>query len=571
MLYLLKIEKNADMDLCIWYNEKGLTGEIETKGMRNMDKYTVLLVDDEEEVIQVIMKKIDWGELGLSVIGYASNGVKALELVEEFQPDIVMTDIKMPYMDGMELSQQIKREFPATKILIFTGFDEFEYAKEAVHLEVEEYILKPVNAAELKEVFIQVKNKLDQEISEKRSVEVLQRYYMESLPVLRANFYSTLIEGRIQENELPKYLQDYQIAFAGPLFCCLVIHTSSRQVPEGMNPLLLDTSVRKQAEERLGEKWRAKSFSYLGNTVMIVQFEEEWQVADLTDECDRFCRYARRMIGAVVTVGVGKVCRDVLELAKSYIGAREAVSYRAIYGASRAVNIREIDPQETAGGNPTDDTKLGELFKRICLGSEQEVREAADRYLAKNSFPAQSLQGHQIAIMELVSGLYRFSANHDISMEAFGKRVDDLYRTFLDLEPEALRERLIDICLSLHEQMIRARSMSTQSFVTKAKEYVQTHYFEAELSLDTVCRELGVSNSYFSTVFKKEVGKSFIGYLTEYRMEQALRLLLETNDKSYTIAKSVGYTDPNYFSYVFKRQFGVSPSKYRTEYAGSER
>ena len=266
-----------------------------------------------------------------------------------------------------------------------------------------------------------------------------------------------------------------------------------------------------------------------------------------------------------------QVCRDVLELAKSYIGAREAVSYRAIYGASRAVNIREIDPQETAGGNPTDDTRLGELFKRICLGSEQEVREAADRYLAKNSFPAQSLQGHQIAIMELVSGLYRFSANHDISMEAFGKRVDDLYRTFLDLEPEALRERLIDICLSLHEQMIRARSMSTQSFVTKAKEYVQTHYFEAELSLDTVCRELGVSNSYFSTVFKKEVGKSFIGYLTEYRMEQALRLLLETNDKSYTIAKSVGYTDPNYFSYVFKRQFGVSPSKYRTEYTGSER
>ena len=116
-----------------------------------------------------------------------------------------------------------------------------------------------------------------------------------------------------------------------------------------------------------------------------------------------------------------QVCRDVLELAKSYIGAREAVSYRAIYGASRAVNIREIDPQETAGGNPTDDTRLGELFKRICLGSEQEVREAADRYLAKNSFPAQSLQGHQIAIMELVSGLYRFSANHDISMEAFGK------------------------------------------------------------------------------------------------------------------------------------------------------
>ena len=123
LLYLLKIEKNADMDLCIWYNEKGLAGEIETKGMRNMDKYTVLLVDDEEEVIQVIMKKIDWGELGLSVIGYASNGVKALELVEEFQPDIVMTDIKMPYMDGIGIIPADQaRVFRQQRFLIFTGF-----------------------------------------------------------------------------------------------------------------------------------------------------------------------------------------------------------------------------------------------------------------------------------------------------------------------------------------------------------------------------------------------------------------------------------------------------------------
>ena len=139
-----------------------------------MDIYTVLLVDDEEEVIQVIMKKINWEGLGFSVIGYATNGVKALEMVEEFQPDVVMTDIKMPYMDGMELSGRIKTELPATKILLFTGYDEFEYAKEAVHLEVEEYILKPVNSIELTNVLTQVKIKLDQEISEKRNVATLE-------------------------------------------------------------------------------------------------------------------------------------------------------------------------------------------------------------------------------------------------------------------------------------------------------------------------------------------------------------------------------------------------------------
>ena len=123
-----------------------------------MDKYTILLVDDEEEVIQAIIRKINWEELGFSVVGYADNGIKALEMIEESQPDVVMTDIKMPYMDGMELCSHIRREYPAMKIVLFTGFDEFEYAKEAVHLEVEEYILKPVNSVELINIH-KVKNK----------------------------------------------------------------------------------------------------------------------------------------------------------------------------------------------------------------------------------------------------------------------------------------------------------------------------------------------------------------------------------------------------------------------------
>ena len=100
-----------------------------------MSKYTLLLADDEEEVIQIIIKKMDWDALGFSVVGYAGNGVKALEMVEEYQPDVVMTDIKMPYMDGIELTRQIKDRYPETKILVFTGFDEFEYARESVHME----------------------------------------------------------------------------------------------------------------------------------------------------------------------------------------------------------------------------------------------------------------------------------------------------------------------------------------------------------------------------------------------------------------------------------------------------
>ncbi|MDY4670053.1 MAG: response regulator [Oliverpabstia sp.] len=536
-----------------------------------MDKYTVLLVDDEEDVIQVIMRKIDWEGLGFLVVGHATNGVKALELLEEYQPDVVMTDIRMPYMDGMELSKRIRSEYPGTKILLFTGFDEFEYAKEAVHLEVEEYILKPLNSQELTKVFTRLKGKLDQEISEKRNVETLKNYYMDSLPLLQTNFYSTLIEGRIHQEELQKYLTDYQISLPGPYYCCLVIHTSSSQVPENMNPLLLSTSVQKQAMERLGEKWHGKCFSYLGKTILILQLSDENELTELTDECDRFCKYAQRIIGAYVTVGIGKLCSNILELSESYSGAREAVSYRVLYGAVRAISITEIAPQELNETGVNGDEELAHLFKVIRLNEKEDIIQAVNKYCIHISLTEKSLQHHYMNVMELVSGLSRFALNNEILVEDFSGDMGKMYAALLEMEPEALKKWLIDISLSFREQLITARNRSTRSLVERAKEYIYNNYGDEELSLDSICETLGVSNSYFSTVFKKETGNSFIGYLTDYRMDRASRLLIETNEKSYIIARSVGYTDPNYFSYVFKRRFGVSPSKYRTEHMDGEK
>ena len=537
---------------------------------RKMSQYTLLLVDDEEEVIQVIMHKVPWETLGFSVIGHANNGVKALEMVEEFQPDVVMTDIRMPYMDGLELCSCIRQKYPATHILLFTGFDEFEYAKEAVHLEIEEYILKPSNASELENVFAKLKEKMDQEISEKRSVAVLQEYYMNSLPQIQANFYSTLIEGRIHEDELDKYLDNYQISFEGPLFCCLVIHVSKTNAPKDMDERLLMPSVDKQAREQLAVKWAAKSFTYLDNTVMIVQLKDENELPELTDECDRFCKYMHRIIGAVVTIGVGQACQNIIDLPQSYSSAKEAVSYRVLYGGERAINIREIIPQKRELQAVDSDSELSELLKMISLGSEKEILEAIEAYLDKIYVRSRSLQEHQIAVMELISALYRFAANNDMEFDEGTAVITGEYSKLINMEKDVLKQWLSRHCLQLHERMQSARDSSTQSLIRKAKEYVHNHYQDEGLSLDDVCETLGISNSYFSSVFKKDTGNSFIGYLTEYRMEKAARLLIETTEKSYMIAKSVGYTDPNYFSYVFKRQYGVSPSKYRSEYVKGE-
>lgn len=534
-----------------------------------MHTYSVLLVDDEEEVIQVILRKIQWEHLGFSVIGYANNGLRALELMEEHQPDVVITDIKMPYMDGLELAGQIRAGYPAARILILTGFDEFEYAREAVHLEVEEYVLKPVNSVELSEVLIRLKTKLDQEIQEKRSREVLRRYYEESLPFLQANFYTTLIEGRIQREDLEKYVRDYQISFSGRYYCCLVIHTSAAQVPEDIQPVLLSLSVQKQAEKYLGDPWGIKSFSYLGNTVFIAQLSDENAVSELTDECDRFCKYAGRILGAVVAVGVGRVCTDLLDLSQSYIDARAAVSYRVIFGSSRAINMKEIEPRNRRRMAFPCEMELIKLFKAVRLQEGIDLRQAVNHYLDQNVFDTLSLPQYQVSVMELVSALYRFAADNDIVIEDLSGNLKELYSRLLDLETEAVRTWFQGVCAALHESLIMVQNNTTHTLVDKAKQYIESHYGDEDLSLDRICQILGVSNSYFSTVFKKETGDSFVGYLTDYRMDRAARRLIHSNDKSYVIAKEVGYGDPNYFSYVFKRKYGVSPSKYRQGYEKS--
>ena len=191
-----------------------------------MNKYKVMLVDDEEDVIQVIIHKMDWEKLGFVVQGYAHNGLEALEMAEEEQPDVVMTDIKMPFMDGLELSRRLKEQYPTIKIIIFSGFDQFEYAKEAIRLEAEEYILKPIDAEELRSVFERIHTALDQEFDEKQNINMLKNYYMESLPILQENFYTALIEGREPANTLSRDMMDYQISLEGPYFAVVILHNS---------------------------------------------------------------------------------------------------------------------------------------------------------------------------------------------------------------------------------------------------------------------------------------------------------------------------------------------------------
>ena len=535
---------------------------LEQRGIR-MEQYKVILVDDEAEVIDIMEAKIRWSELGFEVVGSAKNGVKALELVEKLQPDVVLTDIRMPYMDGLELSRKLNQDYPNIYIILCTGFDEFEYAKEAVHLDIKEYLLKPISAAELSESLMRLKENLDKEREEKLNVRKLENYFQESLPALQSNLFISLMEGRVSEEDYARFSAAYQVNMKGPLFCCIVFHTSENHVPEGMNPLLLSMSVEREIRQRLVEKWHCKEFLYLGNTVLIMEMGSEEQMVPITDECDRFCRWAYRVMGAVVTAGIGTVCDNLFNINLSYEGAREAVSYRVLYGTQRAINIREIVPKEQATLSLLEEGRMHDLFRAIRVGNPEKIEEAVQKEIQKIHKHTVTIGQYHLAAMETVSNFYKFCANNSLDFNEIAGNVPNLYEKVPQMDESSLTLWMNEMARMISEELKTARNSTSHRLVTEAQLLVREKYMDASISLDVVCSILGVSNSYFSSVFKKETGKSFISYLTDYRMDIAEELILSGETKSYKVAEKVGYLDANYFSYVFKKRFGVSPSKYR--------
>ena len=180
-----------------------------------MGLYKIMLVDDEEEVRKSIIKKIDWADAGFEVVGDAENGEEALEKLEALEPDVVVTDIRMPYMDGLTLTEKIHQRHPSIKVVIFSGYDDFEYAQRAIKLNVTEYILKPVNVEEMTAILKKIRKNLDEEIEMRRDVDIVRERYVASLPVMREHFLNNLVGGGLTAEAAEEKLKEYELDLAG--------------------------------------------------------------------------------------------------------------------------------------------------------------------------------------------------------------------------------------------------------------------------------------------------------------------------------------------------------------------
>ena len=524
-----------------------------------MELYRVLLVDDEEDIREGISRKMDWLGLGFSLVGEAANGQDALELAESLRPDVILTDIKMPFMDGLELCRILTDRLPAARFVVFSGFDAFEYAKQAIQMNVVEYILKPINADELSAVLRRLKNQLDRERAERRNVELLRSRYTENLPVLRELFYANLLDGHIEPGTERERAARLDIDLQGEEWAVGLAYIGSDR-----RDALSTLSVQKLLEESLTAD-RCKLSLYNDWVAVIVSLTESFTIYDLIRVLDRVCTLAASYLGLTLTVGVGAPCKELSGMARSAAEARTALEYRSMVGRGQVIYIGDLEPD---GGQVLTFEEADErtLTAAVRLGSEQEVRDAAAALAGKIREANPSAGQYNLFLMELVTHLMKMTRRSGVGVEeVFGTGFS------LPIQDSALPslEELEDWCaeryLRLRTLIRRRQTDSAGQTVETAKEYIRQHYAESDLSVEKLCAYLHLSSTYFSTLFKRETGTSFTAYVTTVRMEAAAEAIRGTEEKTYLIAQRCGYEDPNYFSYVFKRHFGVTPTKYRSE------
>ncbi|TXK78392.1 response regulator [Paenibacillus sp. N3.4] len=551
--------------------------------------YKLLLVDDESDVREGVVREVNWEAIGFEVIETAENGREALEMVEKLLPDVVVTDIQMPFMNGLQLAEAIRERFPTIKIIILTGHDEFEYAQKAIKLHIDEYVLKPFSAQEIVNALCKVKEQIQEEVAHRENVELLKEHYRKSMPVLKENFLATLMSRKLPRDEVREKAGNYGIELSGNSFVVAVVSIDGVMIHE--DDLENRTELLKSVSLKYSEDQALKYFALLNITeeiankrnlglvfmhndqVVVLVCKESGSKDEALQETMKTLEEVRQSVEKYlkfsVTIGIGSVMKDVTKVSYSHEDAVLALDYRLILGNNRIICIDDVERRNVEKVR-FDDVKEHELTRCIKVGTNQEIKETIDE-LFQGIEGGVSVKDYQIYLLEILTCILKAAKDSNLNVdEVFG----DNFIPFTEINKftslEAAKHWLVELCASMMNHIATDRQYTYKNLVEMAKEYTKSHYHEGDITINKVCGHLHISAGYFSSIFKKEAKMTFVNYLNHIRMEEAKELLRSTDMKALEIAEKVGYADANYFSFSFRKNVGVSPKEYRNSSKGAQ-
>ena len=539
----------------------------------------IFLAEDEVVVRETIKRMIPWEELGFELVGEAADGEMALPLLIRQQPDLLITDIKMPFMDGLTLARLAKKEIPGLKVVILSGYDDFNYAKQAIGIGVEDYLLKPITKNALIERLSEIRSRYEHEKTQKEYYEKFQREMQAYDKNSSRDFFEALVGGSMDMMEVYKRAEKLGLDIVAEAYNVLIFtmncdedFSGQRDEYSSWEAESLELLENFFAGHSSAMLFRSNIFSY----GVLLKGQRE-TIEENTRACvDEIRKILSRQDGRREWfLAVGQSVERLSQIQKSYHTASRAFSQRYLYDEN-ILYYDEMETMEHPGGQAeTEDNAYLQkvdvnalnpaiLQKFLSNGLQEETENfVKDYFYAIGQEPMESLVFRNYVILNVRFSVISFikglgcdtnemeSADTEEVLAESGKNMESAI---------AYAKKMISQAIEIRDQNSGNKN---RSILKTAVDFIDSHYMEEDISLNTVANVANVSANHFSALFSQNMGQTFIEYLTSLRMNKAKELLRCTGMRSSEIAGEIGYKDAHYFSYLFKKTQGMTPSDYR--------
>lgn len=525
----------------------------------------VFLVEDEIIIREKLKRNIPWEKEGFELVGEAGDGEMAYSMIKKARPDVLITDIEMPFMNGLELSRLVKQELPDTKIIILSVYNEFDYAKEAINIGVTEYLLKPITGKKLLEEIKKVGEVIKEEQQQKFYLEKFEKEKTENALLERQKFFFQLVSGRDSVSRIINEGHKFGMDFTADRYNMLLFQVFYEGNIEHYSEEIDSVSEQIKSEvenmedvlmfEMPLEEWR-----------FVLKGPEETLIAKLTE----IVKQHRRL---EYFIGVGKEVERLSELGESYKVASRAFAYRylekrnqVVYGM-KTTNSKEPDVEVNVSElhmNSLDRRAMENLLKTSLKSEVSALIEEYFFSLGNSSIKSQIFRQYVTVDVYLaaLSVLEEMGYTADELVKYCGS-VQNIEAICVSVkDTRRYIEELMEKTIELRDNVV---SKKNHTIVKEACEYIQKNYNKEDMSLGATAAYVSLSSNHFSSVFSQEMGQTFIEYLIQVRMEKARELLRSTSMRSSEIANQVGYRDPHYFSSLFKKTQGCTPLEFRAK------
>ena len=547
------------------------------QGDKNMLK--VFLVEDEFIIREAIRKTINWEEEGFDLVGEAGDGEKAYPMILRGEPDILITDIRMPFMDGLELSRLVRSSLPKTKIIILSGYDDFSYAREAISIGITEYMLKPVTGAKLLETMKKVGAEITAEREKDDYRAIYEKEHEERMRLERSEFLKNVIGGKYSMTQIMEISRELDIQLTAAFYQVILFQSLARQEKRQGR----DDNPGDDIVDQICTLPDILCYEQVGGTLCILITGSD--AAAMKQNREAVMEVIRcgmeEKKGYIYFTSAGPVVERISEIGQSYHLAGQMFARRFLYDETHEFVYGSDEPEDASGNQKKEPDALSD---RNAAEFWQMDRTYILSFLASGDADDVDAFCHTIVRNVGVKNLSSFIFRQYIMMDVYlicstflencGYTKGEIKAACGTFDPSKVLDSTVEAEDLLKHYFsstlaLRDKSSDTQSLslTQEAQQYIQRHFTENDLSLGKVAGAIGVSPNHLSHLFSQKTGHTFVEYLTQLRLDFAKKLMKTTELTSAEIGMKVGYSDAHYFYYIFKKTLDMTPKEYRNSSA----